>query len=71
MINEYPKALYRGGAWDGVSEPDCVVVASAQEQDEQAERGYFPFGHTPPDEAESPASVKIDKRTRAYRNANG
>jgi hypothetical protein len=47
MNNEFPKSLYRGGEWDGVSEPDCVVVANADEQTAQAANGYLPFGTAP------------------------
>lgn len=47
MFQEFPKALYRGGAWDGVSEPDCVTVQSVGEQEAQAANGYWPLGEAP------------------------
>ena len=47
MFVEFPKALYKGGEWDGVSEPDCVTVQSLAEQEAQAAEGYYPIGQKP------------------------
>lgn len=47
MFKEFPKALYKGGEWDGVSEPDCVTALSLEEQCEHAAEGYFPIGEKP------------------------
>jgi hypothetical protein len=71
MFREFPKALYRGGAWDGVSEPDCVTVHSLGEQDAQAAAGYLPFGELPKHEAAppDPQPVKVDRRRKEFRNA--
>lgn len=71
MNYEFPKALYKDGKWDGVSEPDCVDVNSREEQDAQAANGYYPFGtamqddtpevHVLREQLES-KGVKVDKR---------
>ena len=54
MNYEFPKALYKDGKWDGVSEPDCIDVHSQEEQDKQAGNGYFPFGSVVEPEKKKP-----------------
>lgn len=54
MNYEFPKALYKDGKWDGVSLPDCVDVVNQEEQDAQAERGYYPFGSVVEQEKRKP-----------------
>lgn len=66
MFKEFPKALYKGGAWDGVSEPDCVTVGDMSEQAAQEAFGYFPIGGAP---SEQPAAPKVDRRRKEFRNA--
>jgi hypothetical protein len=52
MNYEYPKSLYKVGKWDGVSAPDCVTVEDAEQEQAQAENGYFPIGTVFSDEPE-------------------
>ena len=57
MFKEYPKALYKGGKWDGESTPDCVTVQSAEEE-KAAAPAYLPLGAEVPVEAEPVEPVK-------------
>lgn len=64
MNFEYPKALYKDGKWDGVSEPDCMTVENAEQEQAQAEHGYLPFG-TVADEATEKRKPGRPRKTEA------